>query len=96
MEALPMDADDLAVDGDLAVCVGADGAAVTSTLGVSRAVLLPPGMPEVARSGSGVRRAGERVRCAEGRCVIDGVARVTLRPEGDPRDPAGVSGRVAH
>ena len=96
MEALPLDADDLGVEGDLAVCVGAAGAAVSSPLGWSRAVELPPGMPPAGPRGEGVRRAGERVRCAAGRCVIDGVARVTLREGGGGNDPAGTSGRDTH
>lgn len=93
MEALPMDADDLGVEGDLAVCVGADGAAVVSTIGWSRGVEMPPGTLRPNASGTGVRRAGERVRCASGQCVIDGASRVTLRARGGGNDPAGVAGR---
>ena len=93
MEALPLDADDLAVEGDLAVCVGAAGAAVTSTLGWSRQVEMPAGTLRPSADEAGVRRAGERVRCAAGRCVIDAAARVTVRARGGGNDPAGASGR---
>ena len=92
MEPLPLDADDLGVDGDLAVSVGAAGAAVTSTLGWSRAVSLPNGAPRAGVGGAGVRRVGERVQCAAGRCVIDGAARVTVRAPGGGNDPAGAVG----
>jgi hypothetical protein len=96
MEALPMEADDLGVEGDVAVCVGASGAAVVSTLGWSRGVEMPPGALRAGAPGEGVGRTGERVRCGAGRCVIDGVARVTLRGEGGGNDPAGTSVRNTH
>lgn len=96
MEALPMEADDLGVEGDLGVCVGASGAAVVSPLGWSRGVQMPPGTLRGAATGPGVGRAGERVRCEAGRCVIDGVARVTLPGGGGGNDPAGTSGRDTH
>jgi hypothetical protein len=93
MYALPIEADDLGVDGPLAVCVGAAGAAVASTLGWSRRVSLPAGAaPPAAAGRAGVGRAGERVRCAAGRCVIDGVARVTLRSPAGSSDPAAAPG----
>nr|MBK7070102.1 hypothetical protein [Deltaproteobacteria bacterium] len=96
MEALPMEADDLGVEGDLGLCVGASGAAVVSPLGWSRGVQMPPGTLRGAATGPGVGRAGERVRCEAGQCVIDGVARVTLREGGGGNDPAGTSGRDTH
>ena len=96
MEALPLEADDLGVEGDLAVCVGAAGAAVVSPVGWSRGVEMPPGTLRASASGGGVRRAGERVRCAAGRCVIDGAASVTPRARGGGNDPAGTTGRDTH
>jgi len=96
MEALPMEADDLGVEGDVAVCVGPSGAAVASTLGWSRGVEMPPGTLRGGAPGAAVGRAGERVRCGAGRCVIDGVARVTLPGQGGGNDPAGTSVRDTH
>lgn len=88
MTALPLDADDLGGTDRAAVCVGPSGAAVVSALGGSRRVDLPPGPRPAPAPRNGVGRAGERVVCAMGQCVIDGTARVPLDAPGEGRDPA--------
>lgn len=88
MSALPFDADDLGTTDDLTVCVGPGGAAVVSSLGWSRRVDLPAASTATQRPRAEVGRAGERVVCAMGQCVIDGVARVALEPSGRGLDPA--------
>ncbi len=88
MTALPFDADDLGTTDDLTVCVGPSGAAVVSALGWSRRVDLPAASNATQRPRTEVGRAGERVVCAMGQCVIDGVARVVLEPPGGGLDPA--------
>lgn len=85
---LPLDADDIGTTDDQTVVVGPGGAAVVSSLGWSRRVDLPAGTSTAARPRAEVGRAGERVVCAMGQCVIDGTARVTLDPPGGGRDPA--------
>ncbi len=88
LSALPFDADDLGTTDDLTVCVGPGGAAVVSSLGWSRRVDLPAAPAVAQRPRTAVGRAGERVVCAMGQCVIDGVARVALEPSGGGVDPA--------
>jgi len=88
MSALPFDADDLGTTDDLTVCVGPGGAALVSAVGWSRRIDLPATSTATQRPRADVARAGERVVCAMGQCVIDGVARVVLDPSGGGVDPA--------
>jgi len=88
MSALPFDADDLGTTDDVTVCVGPGGAALVSAAGWTRRVDLPAASTATQRPRSEVGRAGERVVCAMGQCVIDGVARVTLEAPGGGVDPA--------
>ena len=93
MDALPLDADDLDISDDRAVCVGPEGAMVASLLGWHRRITLPAPLPPTADRHAEIRRAGERVRCDADRCVIDGAVFVQLSHTGDTNDPTAANFR---
>ncbi len=93
MEDVPVDADDIDTADDTAVCVGAGTGAAVSALGWRRRITFPSPGPHAVSSAQTVRRAGERVRCDAGRCVVDGMWVVQLSHTGDTNDPTSANFR---